>query len=61
MSTEIFSSLEEDAKQQREIPTDEKLGKLNLVCRKLVEKERQYAEYKTLASQTNVSMLSIKL
>ena len=60
MSTEIFSSLEEDAKQQREIPTDEKLGKLNLVCRKLVEKERQYAEYKTLASQTYEEIKDVK-
>ena len=60
MSTEIFSSLEEDAKQQREIPTDEKLGKLNLVCRKLVEKERQYAEYKTLASQTYDEIKDVK-
>lgn len=60
MSTEIFSSLEEDAKQQREIPTDEKLGKLNAVCRKLVEKERQYAEYKTLASQTYEEIKDVK-
>ena len=60
MSSEIFSSLEEDAKQQREIPTDEKLGKLNLVCRKLVEKERQYAEYKSLASKTYEEIKDVK-
>ena len=39
-SNEIFSSLEEDAKKQREIPTDEKLSKLTSICRRLVEKER---------------------
>ena len=46
-SNEIFSSLEEDAKKQREIPTDEKLSKLTSICRRLVNKEREYSDYKS--------------
>ena len=60
MSNEIFSSLEEDAKKQREIPTDEKLSKLTSICRRLVEKEREYSDYKSLASKTYEQLKDIR-
>ena len=59
-SNEIFSSLEEDAKKQREIPTDEKLSKLTSICRRLVNKEREYSDYKSLASKSYEELKDIR-
>lgn len=59
-SNEIFSSLEEDAKKQREIPTDEKLSKLTSICRRLVEKEREYSDYKSLAGKSYEQLKDIR-
>jgi len=59
-SNEIFSSLEEDAKKQREIPTDEKLSKLTSICRRLVNKEREYSDYKSLASKSYEQLKDIR-
>ena len=59
-SNEIFSSLEEDAKKQREIPTDEKLSKLTSICRRLVNKKREYSDYKSLASKSYEELKDIR-